>query len=152
MGAAGGDRARLVNLLAQAPGLNTLFKKLGGISAKRNIPRFASRTFVDWFRARARIPNPGSRIPVLLWPDTFNNHFHPETAIAATEVLEAAGFTVSIPSRPMCCGRPLYDYGFLTHAKALLRDVMTASSPSSAPARRSSCSNRAASPCFATSS
>jgi len=66
---------------------------------------------------------------VLLWPDTFNNHFHPETAIAATEVLEAAGFTVSIPSRPMCCGRPLYDYGFLTHAKALLRDIMAGLEP-----------------------
>jgi Fe-S oxidoreductase len=61
---------------------------------------------------------------VWLWPDTFNNHFHAETAIAAAEVLEAAGFRVSIPARAMCCGRPLYDYGFLTQAKALLRDVM----------------------------
>jgi FAD/FMN-containing dehydrogenase/Fe-S oxidoreductase len=128
----------LVNALAQAPGLNALFKKLGGISAKREIPRFAARTFVSWFRARnatlkgprytssAALSGPRS---VVLWPDTFNNHFHPETAIAATEVLEAAGFSVSIPSRSMCCGRPLYDYGFLTHAKALLRDIMAGLEP-----------------------
>ena len=25
----------------------------------------------------------------MLWPDTFNNHFHPEVAKAAVEVLEA---------------------------------------------------------------
>src|SRR5262245_46296571 len=126
----------LVNAIAQAPGLTTLFKKLGGISPKREIPRFASRTFVSWFRGRERtpnpeprIPNPESRTPVLLWPDTFNNHFHSETAIAATEVLEAAGFTVSIPQRSMCCGRPLYDYGFLTDAKQLLQDVMAGLAP-----------------------
>jgi hypothetical protein len=29
-----------------------------------------------------------------LWPDTFNNHFHPKTAEAAVEVLEQAGFRV----------------------------------------------------------
>jgi Fe-S oxidoreductase len=36
---------------------------------------------------------------------------------------------VSIPSRSMCCGRPLYDYGFLTYAKALLRDIMAGLEP-----------------------
>jgi FAD/FMN-containing dehydrogenase/Fe-S oxidoreductase len=152
---------RLVNALAHAPGLTTVFKKVGGISPQREIPRFAARTFVDWFRSRSHRPSTLSHQPsrlrsenngpsygearrsangakaaaishdreVLLWPDTFNNHFHPETAIAATEVLEAAGFTVSIPSRSMCCGRPLYDYGFLTHAKALLRDIMAGLEP-----------------------
>jgi Fe-S oxidoreductase len=61
---------------------------------------------------------------VVLWPDTFNNHFHPQTAIAATEVLEAAGCEVTVPAAPMCCGRPLYDYGFLDEAKQRLRGVM----------------------------
>jgi Fe-S oxidoreductase len=66
---------------------------------------------------------------VVLWPDTFNNYFHPDTAMAAVDVLEAAGCEVAIPSRPMCCGRPLYDYGFLTQAKALLRDVLDGLAP-----------------------
>src|SRR5206468_1969952 len=36
----------------------------------------------------------------------------------------AAGCDVVVPGRPMCCGRPLYDYGLLTDARAALRDVM----------------------------
>ena len=70
------------------------------------------------------IRNPQSAIRVVLWPDTFNNHFHPATAIAATEVLEAAGCDVVLPVRRLCCGRALYDYGFLDRATTLLRDTM----------------------------
>ncbi len=61
---------------------------------------------------------------VLLWPDTFNNHFHPETAIAAVEVLEAAGYQVIVPEKSLCCGRPLYDFGFLDLAADLLRQIL----------------------------
>ena len=121
---------RLANAVAQAPGLTSIVKKLGGISVKRQIPRFAPRTFVDWFRARRpAAPSPSMGTKLLLWPDTFTNHFHPEIAVAAVEVLEAGGFDVSIPERSMCCGRPLYDYGFLTQAKELLRDVMAGLAP-----------------------
>lgn len=56
---------------------------------------------------------------VLLWPDTFNNYLQPEAAKAAVEVLERAGYTVEIPQRPLCCGRPLYDFGMLDTAKRL---------------------------------
>jgi Fe-S oxidoreductase len=66
---------------------------------------------------------------VVLWADTFNNHFHPETAIAATHVLERAGCEVIVPSASLCCGRPLYDYGFLAEAKTLLRQVLRALRP-----------------------
>ena len=58
--------------------------------------------------------------PVMLWPDTFNNYFLPDTAKAAVEVLEAAGFHVLIPQAILCCGRPLYDFGMLDRAKRLL--------------------------------
>jgi Fe-S oxidoreductase len=63
---------------------------------------------------------------VILWPDTFNDYFHPEVAIAATEVLEAAGFEVIVPQRSRCCGRPLYDYGMLTLARRLLHRILDA--------------------------
>ena len=68
--------------------------------------------------------NPDGGPRVLLWPDTFNNHFHPQTAIAAVEVLEAAGFQVVVPRRSLCCGRPLYDFGMLKTAKRLLRQIL----------------------------
>ncbi len=61
---------------------------------------------------------------VLLWPDTFNNYFQPSTARAAVEVLEAAGFRVTIPQANLCCGRPLYDFGMLDRAERLLLDIL----------------------------
>jgi len=61
----------------------------------------------------------------LLWPDTFNNYFHPATAKAAVEVLEDAGFQVTIPRTDLCCGRPLYDYGMLDTAKRWLAQILT---------------------------
>ena len=66
---------------------------------------------------------------MLLWVYTFNNYFHPETSQAALEVLRAAGFAVSIPGVSLCCGRPLYDWGFLGMAKSLLRETMEALRP-----------------------
>jgi Fe-S oxidoreductase len=60
-----------------------------------------------------------------LWPDTFNDHFHPATAQAAVEVLEAAGFHVVLPRERLCCGRPLYDYGMLWLARQHLRRILT---------------------------
>jgi FAD/FMN-containing dehydrogenase/Fe-S oxidoreductase len=66
---------------------------------------------------------------VLLWPDTFNNHFHPNTAKAAVEVLEAAGFQVIVPRANLCCGRPLYDHGMLDRAQSLLLQILDELSP-----------------------
>jgi Fe-S oxidoreductase len=114
---------RLMNLLLRS----RLLKWLGGIHPRRRVPAFARETFQAWWRRRAR-PARGGR-PVLLWPDTFNNHFHPEVAIAAVEVLEAAGFEVRVPLAPLCCGRPLYDYGFLDRARARLEAIVRALRP-----------------------
>jgi Fe-S oxidoreductase len=66
---------------------------------------------------------------VLLWPDTFNNYFLPETAKAAVNVLEAAGYQVILPQTNLCCGRPLYDFGMLDRAQALLLKILDALSP-----------------------
>src|SRR5262249_8695835 len=98
----------LVNLVTGAPGLSTVAKLASGMPLDRRIPAFAPYTFVDWFTERPRQMRRGTARRVILWPDTFNNHFHPTTAIAAARVLERAGFDVAIPARPLCCGRPLY--------------------------------------------
>src|SRR5262249_13250120 len=66
----------------------------------------------------------GGRRSVLLWVDTFNNYFRPDTSSAALDVLRAAGFDVSIPGTRLCCGRPLYDFGFLDHAKRYLPRIL----------------------------
>jgi FAD/FMN-containing dehydrogenase/Fe-S oxidoreductase len=113
---------RLANAVAHSPGLGAALKFLGGISGRREMPPFAPETFKAWFNRRPAKSDGSPR--VLLWPDTFNNHFHPQTAIAAVEVLEAAGFEVIVPGRSLCCGRPLYDFGMLKTARKLLRKIL----------------------------
>ena len=120
----------VVNALTRAPGLRRLAQLTAGIAPERAIPQFAPQTFRKWFNSRERKrSNDGNRKSendVLLWTDTFNNHFHPSTAIAAVEVLEDAGFNVRIPTQDLCCGRPLYDYGFLDVASKWLRKTLDA--------------------------
>jgi Fe-S oxidoreductase len=113
-----------VNLLTQLPITRTIAKVLAGVPQKRNIPAFAPQTFKAWFSKYKRKARGSTR--VILWPDTFNNYFSPETTIAATEVLEAAECQVVVPRRHLCCGRPLYDYGFLDLAKDYLRRILRA--------------------------
>jgi Fe-S oxidoreductase len=124
----------VANLVGQAPGLSNLLKLAGGVSQKRRVPRFADVTLRDWFLARGE-RNPGGP-RVLLWADTFNNYFHADIGVHAVEVLERFGYNVVIPSTHLCCGRPLYDYGFLNSARRYLertidgiRDEIRAGTP-----------------------
>jgi Fe-S oxidoreductase/FAD/FMN-containing dehydrogenase len=111
----------IANIFTQTPGLSSIAKAIGGISQARRLPPFAVQAFTDWFHRRERRQS-GKR--VLLWPDTFNNYFYPETPKAAVEVLEAAGFCVAVPRKLLCCGRPLYDFGMLDLAKRQLREIL----------------------------
>ena len=114
----------LVNLINRAPVISDAVKRFIGIAPQRQMPAFAGESFKTWFKRRAS-PN-HSRQRVILWPDTFNNFFHPQTAKAAVEVLENAGFQVVVPEFDLCCGRPLYDYGMLDTAKRWLRQILRA--------------------------
>ena len=112
------------NFFTQTPGLNNLAKLAAGYSQKRSIPPFAPETFKQWFHRRP-VRNQG-KPPVILWADTFNNHFTPAVAKSAVDVLEHAGFQVHVPRQNLCCGRPLYDYGMLDTAKSLLHEIVGA--------------------------
>ena len=74
-------------------------------------------------------PEPETDRKVLLFPDTFNNYFKPDTLRAATAVLEDAGYRVVVPQQSLCCGRPLYDYGFLEAAGRLWKEMLGALRP-----------------------
>ncbi|HEU5226837.1 MAG TPA: FAD-binding and (Fe-S)-binding domain-containing protein [Ktedonobacteraceae bacterium] len=112
----------VVNFFTQTPVLRDIAKALAGIAPQRQIPAFAPQTFRHWFHQRG--PRNVGGPKVILWPDTFNDHFYPQTAIAAVEVLEAAGYQIEVPSQAVCCGRPLYDYGMLNLAKHVLQQVL----------------------------
>jgi Fe-S oxidoreductase len=103
------------------------------------MPRFASTTFQQWARkhqlpmVRGKADRPSSQEAgarqVILWADTFNNYFHPETALAAAEVLKHAGFSVTVPRQHLCCGRPLYDFGMIDKARKYLQQIMQVLGP-----------------------
>jgi FAD/FMN-containing dehydrogenase/Fe-S oxidoreductase len=123
----------VVNLATQLPFLRDLAKLAAGMPHQRSVPAFAPQTFRAWFKQsmaeRRRPSNREGVAPVMLWPDTFNNYFLPDTAKAAVAVLEAAGFRVSIPESILCCGRPLYDFGMLDRAKRLLLKILDTLAP-----------------------
>jgi len=113
---------RAANAVLHTPGLQSAVKALGGLDRHRTLPRFAPETFTSWFRARG-----GSvigRPEVMLWPDTFTNHFDPAIARAAVDVLEHAGFSVVVPERLVCCGLTWISTGQLKTAKRVLRRTL----------------------------
>jgi Fe-S oxidoreductase len=116
----------LANLPLDVPGLSHAARALLGIAPRRTLPRFAPRSFQSSQRQQSSSPD---RPAVLLWPDTWNNYFHPQTLAAGHEVLANAGFQVQIPRGHICCGRPLYDFGFLTEARAYLERIMDRLAP-----------------------
>ena len=79
--------------------------------------------------ADSRSATAPKRTEVVLWMDTFNNYFHPETSRAALEILEDAGFQVTTSQQHLCCGRPLYDFGMLDEAKKYLSRILHALGP-----------------------
>jgi FAD/FMN-containing dehydrogenase/Fe-S oxidoreductase len=126
---------RTANFLGSAPGLSQLVHKVLHLAPQRRMPSLASSTFQTWAREQRVPPIDRGREQraaaqaiknrdVILWVDTFNNYFHPETSQAALQVLRGAGFSVKIIPKHVCCGRPLYDFGMLDKAKEHLLRIL----------------------------
>jgi FAD/FMN-containing dehydrogenase/Fe-S oxidoreductase len=126
----------LVNAMTRLPLFSNILKVIAGIAPDRKLPRLATRSFRSQFEALQRTRRDPAREgvtrrgdPVLLFPDTFSNHFRPASALAAARVLEASGARVALPRANLCCGRPYYDFGMLDRAKASLEKIVAALAP-----------------------
>src|SRR5260370_42354122 len=86
------------------PWLAALGERLFGLSARRQLPQWASPPY----RGSTDTGPAGGR-NVMLLVDTFNRYFEPENAWAAERVLARAGYRGNTPEpavgRPLCCGR-----------------------------------------------
>ncbi|HEY5274965.1 MAG TPA: FAD-binding and (Fe-S)-binding domain-containing protein [Coriobacteriia bacterium] len=109
---------RFVNRVLRSRRFGRLFAAAAGIAPERGIPRLAEKTFV-----RSWTPQPPhqARGQVVLWPDTFNNYLTPEVAHAAASILADAGFQVTVPRSPVCCGLTWITTGQLDQARRVLR-------------------------------
>ncbi len=122
----------LANFFSNAPGFRHILQSVLHLAPQRTMPQLASSSFQSW--AKNKVPVLGAatglatasgKTNVILWADTFNNYFHPDTSRAALEVLQGAGFNVIVPEIHLCCGRPLYDFGFLDKAKQYLERILS---------------------------
>jgi Fe-S oxidoreductase len=125
-----------LNAAARGP-LAGVVKRVGGIDPRRAIPPLARRPFTRTRAAgdrsrvtllqssRSRVTllqsPPAPRGRLLLWPDTFSNHFDPPVAAAAVAVLESLGYAVELPDRPVCCGLTWTSTGQVAVARRVLR-------------------------------
>ncbi len=112
---------RTANRLMAGP-LAPFGKRMAGVDERRAAPAVAAQTFRQWF---AQHP-PATGDPVMLWVDTFTNHFTPAVGIAAVSVLERAGYSVRIAHRRLCCGLTWISTGQLDTARKVLRRSVAA--------------------------
>ena len=157
----GSHAPALVNRLLASRHLRPLLNRLACVSHDRQPPRLAGYTFQQVIRranchkkssTNAEEPADASSVAalpeVVLWPDTFTNYFEPDVGLAAYRVLESLGYCVRVPRGHFCCGRPLYDYGWLAVARRRLLHILKRSSQCSIEACPSSCWSLAAYRCF----
>ncbi|KAA6457215.1 FAD-binding oxidoreductase [Acidobacteria bacterium AB60] len=134
---------RLTNFILRGP-FSWIVKRILGVAPQRRLPALAGTSFTsslgtgkDSSRAgdvpnqnAASVPaNASDRQPVVLWPDTWNNYYYPQSLHAAETLLLDAGFRVFTPRHHICCGRPLYDFGFLDQARQYLAGVLDRMTP-----------------------
>lgn len=113
--------APVANGVLRTGWIRALMQHWLGISRQRQLPQFAEVPFTTWFKRRGRKPA-GTR-QVVLFNDTWNTYNYPQVSIAATELLEAAGFEVILPGH-RCCGRPMISKGLVEPARAAARDCV----------------------------
>jgi len=135
----------LTNAVLTGPITSPLIKYIVGVAQERKMPQLAAKSYK---KARAaadettNVPRPSIKQNaarnnvrlsppqmVVLWADTWNNYYHPQTLAAAEIVLTQAGFQVQIPKGHICCGRALYDFGLLSVARAYLARVLDRMAP-----------------------
>jgi FAD/FMN-containing dehydrogenase/Fe-S oxidoreductase len=120
--ALGGFAPRLANRLNKAPRSKRWLQQKLELAPQRQMPELAPVSFQKWALKQRNVKDGGPG--VVLWPDTFNTYFKPETSRAAFEVLTHAGYRVRVPRSHLCCGRPLYDFGMLDKATHYLKRIM----------------------------
>jgi FAD/FMN-containing dehydrogenase/Fe-S oxidoreductase len=121
--------APVVNALSRFPGVPSLLESFAGFDARRPLPPFASRS---WLESQPRAVPSGGPAVVLL-ADTFNNWMEPANLAAARRVIEATGHSVLVErapdGSPLCCGRTHLSAGMAGEARAKALQMLDALAP-----------------------
>jgi Fe-S oxidoreductase len=115
----GSRLAPVSNWMTKVPGSKLVAHHLLGVHKERSLPEFVRPSFPEWFQSREPLGD-GHRGRVLLFHDTFMDYDAPQIGVAATELLELAGYSVAL-SDTVCCGRPAISKGYMDKAKEYAR-------------------------------
>ncbi|HET7385642.1 MAG TPA: FAD-linked oxidase C-terminal domain-containing protein [Nocardioidaceae bacterium] len=120
--------ARLANAAMNVEPLARVLKTMAGVDQRRSLPPFANRSLRRWARrsgtayaartaesAAGRVGTPD----VLVWADSFTEHFGPSAGRAAVRVLEAAGLRAAVLDERVCCGLTWVSTGQLDAARRI---------------------------------
>lgn len=112
-----GNKAALVNAIQSFPVVKQAMMKMMGMDMRRDLPSYATKTWTKSFsRLNVRSGNPD----IILLVDTYTQCHHPQSGIAAVEVLEKLGQKVMLLDAG-CCQRPRISHGFLREAAAKVK-------------------------------
>jgi FAD/FMN-containing dehydrogenase/Fe-S oxidoreductase len=121
----------LLSALEHTPVLGAVTKRALGLATERSLPRFKTSFLGGQTEQKPLASTSGPE--VLLFVDTFNNYIDTQNALAAQQVLQAAGYTVHLNQRPgerpLCCGRTFLSAGMVDEAKAEARRTLDALVP-----------------------
>ncbi len=117
----GSAMPRFANRSMDLAPLRKVALKAAGVDTRRRMPAFARRTFRRTFGGSV-----GTGTPVVLFVDSFTNHFAPRVAEAAVAVLRDAGYDPRITRQQECCGLPWISTGQLDGAARRLGAMVDA--------------------------
>ena len=112
----GSPAAPIVNFINRNPLVRLALHRFAGIHRKRPLPVLARHSLRRRLAGRASRPD-APRGDVVFFDDTFTQYYQPEVGQAATAILEALGYRVTLVERLGCCGRPLISKGQLATAR-----------------------------------
>jgi len=93
---------------------------VAGVDGRRSAPPFADETFRAWFSRRRPVSTAAQAEDVSLFVDSFTDTFAPDVGMAMVQVLEDAGYRVSVTGADVCCGLTWISTGQLDKAKRIL--------------------------------
>jgi Fe-S oxidoreductase len=118
--------APVANFVNALPVARWVMERTVGVSARKDLPRYAGQTFTAWFAAREAPRLPGEpAAKVVLYPTCSVEWNRPEIGKAAVAVLERNRVEVAV-AYPACCGMPLFDVGDVAGADEARRAFVAA--------------------------
>ncbi|MGH3331695.1 MAG: (Fe-S)-binding protein, partial [Nocardioidaceae bacterium] len=111
-----GPVAPLANRAMRAAVVQRVAKAIAGVDQRRGLPQLAGRSFTRWASER-----PGEDQPdVVVWGDSFTDHFAVPAGQATVALLERAGLRVGVVEGRACCGLTWISTGQLTAARRIV--------------------------------